>query len=338
MGNRDMDRNTQIAKLKDEIAAGRVVTIAGTGVSVAACGNQEVERLKIATWTGLLQHGVKHLKEIGLANDKTADLLKGQIESEETDLIITAAETISKRLRAKSDGTFRAWLKDTIGKLTVKDGAVVDALAVLPGVLATLNYDNLLEDATGRHAVTWLKTDAVQDVLTGIDTDAILHLHGWFKEPESVVLGLSSYLAVKDHPHAKAVLNLFTIDRTLLFVGCGDTVLDPNFSQLIEWGKEALSDVAPRHYLLCRTSEVADFQQKLAGAPWLQPLEYGAGYGDLVPFLRGLAPAGGVAAARPSRAPARPSFDLAAYQQAMRKRYTRLKPKNSIRPRTTYGR
>ena len=339
-----MDRNTQIAKLKEEIAAGRVVTIAGTGVSITACGNQEVEGFRVATWTGLLQHGVKHVKDIGAANDKAARLLEMQVESEETDLIITAAETISQRMRAKSDGTFRGWLKDTIGKLRIEDRAVVDALAALPGVLATLNYDNLLEDATARHAVTWLKTDDVQDVLTRVDTDAILHLHGWFKEPESVVLGLSSYLAVKDHPHAKAVLNLFTIDRTLLFVGCGDTVLDPNFTQLIEWGKEALSDVAPRHYLLCRISEVADFQKKLAGVPWLQPLGYGADYRDLVPFLRSLAPpAGGFAAARPSRAPARASFDLAAYQQAMRKRYARLKLEeldpttHDVRPLTLTG-
>jgi SIR2-like domain/HEAT repeats/NACHT domain len=338
-----MDRNTQIAKLKEEIAAGRVITIAGTGVSITACGNQEVEGFRVATWTGLLQHGVKHLKDIGAATDKAASLLEMQVDSGETDLIITAAETISQRMRAKSDGTFRGWLKDTIGKLRIEDRAVVDALAALPGVLATLNYDNLLEDATGRHAVTWLKTDDVQDVLTRVDTEAILHLHGWFKEPESVVLGLSSYLAVTDHPHAKAVLNLFTIDRTLLFVGCGDTVLDPNFTQLIEWGKEALSDVAPRHYLLCRTSEVADFQKKLAGAPWLQPLDYGAEYRDLVPFLRSLAPAGGVAAARPSRAPVRASFDLTAYQQAMRKRYARLKLEeldpttHDVRPLTLTG-
>jgi len=338
-----MDRNTQIAKLKEEIAAGRVVTIAGTGVSITACGNQEVEGFRVATWTGLLQHGVKHLKDIGAATDNAARLLEMQVESGETDLIITAADTISQRMRGKSDGTFRGWLKDTIGKLRIEDRAVVDALAALPGVLATLNYDNPLEDATGRHAVTWLKTDDVQDVLTRIDTDAILHLHGWFKEPESVVLGLSSYLAVTDHPHAKAVLNLFTIDRTLLFVGCGDTVLDPNFTRLIEWGKEALSDVAPRHYLLCRISEVADFQKKLAGAPWLQPLGYGADYRDLVPFLRSLAPAGGVAAARPSRAPAHASFDLTAYQQAMRKRYTRLKLEeldpttHDVRPLTLTG-
>ena len=156
--------------------------------------------------------------------------------------------------------------------------------AALPGVLATLNYDNLLEDATSRRAVTWLKADEVQEVIQGVVTDAVLHLHGWFREPESVVLGLSSYLSVKDHPHAKAVLELFTIGKTLLFVGCGETVRDPNLTRLIEWGSKALREVSPRHYLLCRASEVSNFQSMLASAPWLQPLGYGEDYEDLVPM------------------------------------------------------
>lgn len=320
-----MDRTTLIRKLKDEIAAGRMVTIAGTGVSVAACRNQEIEGYKVATWTGLLLHGVKHCQDIGIADDEDAELLTSQINSGKANFLISAAEDITQRMKTRGDGTFRGWLKDTIGGLTIKDRTVVDALAALPGLCATLNYDDLLEGATGRRAVTWLKTDAVQDVLACGVADAILHLHGWYQEPDSIVLGLKSYLAVKDHPHAKAVLDLFAIGRTLLFVGCGDTMIDPNFRRLIEWGKEALRDVTPRHYLLCRTTEVADFQKKLSDAPWLQPLAYGADYGELVPFLRSLVPAGGTIAGAPSQPSIRATLDLDAYQQTMRRCYGRLK-------------
>ena len=338
-----MNRDTLTEKLKNDIAAGRVVMVAGTGVSVAACNNQEVEGCKVATWSGLLQHGVKHCREIGVADECDADLLVLQIKSGKTDFLVNAAETVSQRMKGKSEGVFRGWLKETVGKLRVKNRAVIDALAPLPGVLATLNYDNLLEEASGRRAVTWLKSDDVQEVLTCAGNDAVLHLHGWFKEPESVVLGLSSYNSVKDHPHAKSVLQLFTIDRTLLFVGCGDTVLDPNFTRLIEWGKEALKDVAPRHYLLCRTSEIPEFQKKLAGAPWLQPLDYGADHTDLVPFLHRLVPAGRVPTSLKSQVASGPGVDLAAYRQAMRKRYSRLKIEEldpttyDVRPLTLTG-
>ena len=78
-------------------------------------------------------------------------------------------------------------------------------LDALPGVLCTLNYDNLIETATKRRAITWKDANKTQEVLQGKITDAVLHLHGWFDEPESVVLDMRSYLTVKDDPHAKAV-------------------------------------------------------------------------------------------------------------------------------------
>src|SRR6185436_10613647 len=83
-----MNRETLIGKLKDDLANGRVVTIAGTGVSVAACGNQEVEGFKVATWTGLLQHGVKHCRDIGAADEDDVEILSMQIRKGKTDILI----------------------------------------------------------------------------------------------------------------------------------------------------------------------------------------------------------------------------------------------------------
>ena len=58
-----MVESTQDAKLREAIASGQVVFITGTGVSVAACGNQEVDGHKVATWMGLLEHGAHALKD-----------------------------------------------------------------------------------------------------------------------------------------------------------------------------------------------------------------------------------------------------------------------------------
>lgn len=317
-------RDALIGKLKIEIATGRVVTVAGTGVSIAACANQEVDGFKVASWIGLLRHAVKHCAAIGAIEPNVAKVLDMQIDTGETDMLVSAADSLSLKMQSKSDGVFRGWLKDTIGMLTVADRTLLDAIAAFPGVLATLNYDHLFEDATGRTAVTWLETDDVQDVLRGGSQRAVVHLHGSYRRPESVVLGLRSYLAVKDHPHARAVLELFTLDRTLLFVGCGNTFEDPNFTRFIEWAGHALRDVSPRHYLLCRASEIDAFRKQLADAPWLQLLDYGATHPHLVPFLNGLAPAGGATGAVKVRRLDH-GFDLAAYQAATRKRYSRLK-------------
>jgi|GEM_PF-7003685 len=58
---------SQLDQLKRELASGQVVVVVGSGVSVAACGQQEVEGHKVATWTGLLEHGVDQLSAIGAA-------------------------------------------------------------------------------------------------------------------------------------------------------------------------------------------------------------------------------------------------------------------------------
>ncbi|MFN7677614.1 MAG: SIR2 family protein, partial [Cyanobacteriota bacterium] len=316
----------QTQQLQREIARGQVVMVVGSGVSVAACGQQVVEGHQVATWTGLLEHGVDRLIAHGAA-DGDADLLRALIRSGKVDLMIGAAETITARLKARSEGTFRGWLAESIGQLRLEDATLLRELAVFPGLLVTLNYDHLLEEATGRPAITWQEAHAVQEALRG-EREAILHLHGEYQQPDSVVLGLASYHKVKDDPHAKAVLQTFTLANTLLFIGCGDTLLDPNFRQLIAWGREALQAVEPRHWLLCRASELAAVQDKLADAPWLRPMAYGNDYADLGPFLRELVSAGtGAPAASvpPGRPAPIPSLDLAGYRQAMAKHYGRLK-------------
>lgn len=315
-------RESMIQRLQVDLSRGQVVTITGTGVSITVSGNPDIDGHKVCSWVGLLGHGVSHCQDIGVLDPTEADLLTLQINTGKTDFLIHAAEMVSQRMQSRSSGVFRGWLKNSVGRLTVADGALIKAVANLPGVLATLNYDHLIEDVTDRHAVTWLHSDAVQDVLMANDTNCVLHLHGSYKEPESVVLGLSSYLSIKEHPHAKSVLNLFAIDRTLLFIGCGSTFQDPNFARLIEWAREALEDVTPRHYVLCRNAEFSGMQTMLATTPWLQPLAYGDGYGDLAPFLKSLAPASRPAAA--AKVAVMP-LDFDAYRKAMRNRYNRLK-------------
>jgi hypothetical protein len=322
-----MEPTTPIAKLRKAIASGQAVFITGTGVSVAACKQQEVEGHKVATWMGLLEHGVHYLKTIGAADDKAVERWIEAIRSGENDFMIRAAGMIAERMRKKNKGTFHGWLKDTIGKLEIQDKALLEAIHALPGMLATLNYDNLMEEATGRQAVTWKQADVMQDVLRGTiqSKEKVLHLHGHVNDPESVVLGESSYEKAKNDPHAKSVLRSFFISHTVVFIGCSGTLNDPNFRHLIEWGKAALNNVALRHVVLCRRSEMATIRKTLSEAPWLQPLAYGETHADLVPFLQELAPtpAEQVQASQPARPLSQ--LDLDDYRQRINQQHGRLK-------------
>jgi len=337
-----VDRNTEIGKLKEAVASGRVVTIVGTGVSVAATAGQQIEGFSVATWPGLLNHGAKHCRDLGLADDADLELWQSQIASGKTNFLLNAAQDISERLHSESPGVFRGWLKQTVGKLELRERALIDAVAAIPGVLATLNYDGLLSQATGRRAITWKQADAVEDLLQNSESGT-LHLHGHWEDPDSVVLGLESYLRVRSEPHARAVLSLFAIGHTFLFVGCGDTIQDPNFVRLIEWAEQALRDVEPRHFLLCRTSELDEFRKKLSKAPWLRPLDYGADYSELLPFVTDLLPLDRTTPTALGPNKGMPRLDLEHYKQTVRKRYGKLKLEeldattHDIRPLTLTG-
>jgi hypothetical protein len=172
--------SSQIDQLQREIASGQLVVVVGSGVSVAACGNQEVDGHKVATWRGLLDHGVHRLSEIGAA-DGDEEMLRNMIRSGKTDFMISAAGMITDRLKGLSDGIFRGWLSDSIGQLKIQDRTLLQDIAALPGLVATLNYDHLLVEETGRPAITWQETNAVQDVLRGT-REAILHLHGEYRK------------------------------------------------------------------------------------------------------------------------------------------------------------
>jgi SIR2-like domain len=90
------------------------------------------------------------------------------------------------------------------------------------------------------------------------DHEAILHLHGHWQDPASVVLGIRSYEAVLTDSHAEAMRKALAATRTLVFVGCGAGLADPNFTALRGWLTEVFVSSPYRHYRLCLEEERVD--------------------------------------------------------------------------------
>jgi hypothetical protein len=117
--------------------------------------------------------------------------------------------------------------------------------------IATTNYDSLIEQVSGRGAITWREPGYAIQFLWGDSTD-VLHLHGYYQRPETVVLDARTYDDIcKDEMTQNALRTTLTA-RTVVFVGCGEGLNDPNFGQLFRWSRQALSQSLYMHYRLVR--------------------------------------------------------------------------------------
>jgi tetratricopeptide (TPR) repeat protein len=287
--------------LRREIAAGRVLVVVGAGVSVAATAGTPEQRY--ASWTGLLGDGIDRCVEVasvpdGWADRRQADLASGDLES-----MLAVAELVASRLGAPTGGEYGRWLRETVGTLTAHDSSLLAAIRELGMAVATTNYDSLIEQVIDVPAVTWRDGARVERVVRG-DEPGILHLHGHWQDPESVVLGIRSYDKVLGDAHAQAMLRALRTMRTLLFIGCGAGLEDPNFGALLRWSREVFPGSEYRHFRLCRDQDVKSLTALHPPEERLFPLSYGSGFGDLAPFLRSLRPASSAATATASRAEA----------------------------------
>jgi tetratricopeptide (TPR) repeat protein len=272
--------------LRQELARGRVIVLVGAGVSVGA-----TEGAPVASWTGLLEDGVVRCEQLALRPLPAGwgDWTRQQIHSGDVGDMILAAEAITDRLGGRDHGEYRRWLRESVGQLNASHREVLEALRDLGGILATTNYDGLLEAATGLPALTWQDRSRAQAVLRG-NEQAILHLHGYWQEPTSVVLGARSYQELVGDEHAQLMQQAMVAVGTLVFVGFGAGLADPNFAALRAWMSRLFKSGESRHFRLAKDDEVAALRAEHGQDERVFVLSYGPNHGDLAPYLCRLIP------------------------------------------------
>jgi len=280
-----------IDELREQIAKGDALIIVGAGVSIAATGNAPT-----ASWVGLLRDGIAGCEKVGLPKPKPGwgDSQRQALTNGDLVDLLAVASQIEQRLGGRTGGEFRNWLREAIGALDLKDRAVLEALRDLSVPMATTNYDGLIEEVTGHRPVTWRDGARVQRVVRGGDT-GVLHFHGFWELPESVVLGSSSYDEVLGDTHAQAMQSALAVMKSFLFVGCGEGLSDPNFGNLLE--SRVLAGSEYRHYRLCLNNEQDAIQQQHPPGQRIFALPYGDQHEHLAAFLRDLKPTATTAAA-----------------------------------------
>jgi tetratricopeptide (TPR) repeat protein len=277
-----------VEDLRAELASGDVVVLVGAGVSIAATAKADV-----ASWIGLLSDGVERAVAVNQGLPlQWATVARLELEmgrDGHTESLLSLAEKVTVALGGQEGGEYRRWLRETVGSLIVVDRSVPDALVRLGAPLATTNYDDVLATCSGWPAVTWRNPASVQQALAGGDR-AVAHLHGHWRDSTSVVLGIRSYEAVLGADGAQALQRAVVAMRSLLRVGGGAGVGDPNLGGLLEWLVQVLPGAELRRYVVCLDGDVEDLVERYGGGQQLLPVPFGTRFEELAPFLAALAP------------------------------------------------
>jgi hypothetical protein len=277
-----------IVALKEElekaVESKKALVIVGAGVASATTNNAPC-----ATWRGLLKHGIQYCRNHNLFDDKRIRLLSPLLDSSEIDDHLHVGEQLTRALGGTKGGDFYSWLENSVGSLKVVDDGIIAALAALELPLATTNYDSLIEAVTGLPPVRWDEHRMVEQVLRG-DTSRVLHLHGFWQEPKSVVLGTRSYFEIEEDEHAQNIQHALRTYNSLIFVGFGAGLSDPNFGPLIDWSRRVFYGSAYRHYRLLLKQDCPSQITKQDQEARIFPIAYGTDHADLAPFLESIAP------------------------------------------------
>ncbi|CAF4829504.1 unnamed protein product [Rotaria sp. Silwood1] len=197
----------------------------------------------------------------------------------------------------QSDATnhdlYKSWLRETIGNLSVKRPELINAIGELGCPILTTNYDSLLEDILNKKTLIWNEYDAnsMDNSLENLK-NYILHVYGYFKEPDSVIFNSDDYNRFLENEFRQSQLRALIDARSLLFIGYGARMSDPNFSNLLKWIFHATGDkplsiykfiISNKNKILNQTSDVSFLEN-------IREVQYGNNSQDLLYFIKSLKP------------------------------------------------
>jgi hypothetical protein len=274
-----------LARLQKDLKNKRLAVIVGAGVTLSATADASGKPLSRITWTGLIRNGLDLLVHDGYV-DRTDCRTKRAYEAlddPDIDGLLDAANILSSQL--KQHGQFPTWLESVFGSLhqDVRHPDILEALKKLHqngAVLLTTNYDDVLETYCGLRHIGRSKIEDIVKFRRG-NLDGVFHVHGSFHDPQEVVLDTTDYYQIRTSDEVQNMLKAFLDDKTILFVGCGSGLEDPNFDGLLKWAGERQKNVPNHHCLLIRDGDSLKYKP-------LVRLKYGSKYNDLAPFLSGL--------------------------------------------------
>ena len=288
------DQLRPLARLFDEPKP-NVLLVVGTGISIGATRDPR------ASWKGLLLDALNRIEALGISKPNVLQADRTLIEEAFTgkfdlDEILQRAESVVKRLGGAEDLRFADWLKDSVGSLKAGPDRrqSLDAIADLEktgAVILTTNYDGLLTEVTGLDPVTWEEPNRILEILNR-QRKGIIHIHGHWSRPSSVVLGRTSYEGVKAAALPQTELKSLWLHWHWLYLGCGSGGLDdPNLGTLLQWAHDAgFGESALRDFFFSTQETIDTLPNRLGKSANLARIAYSDHATDLPILLQGLVP------------------------------------------------
>jgi hypothetical protein len=274
-----------LARLQKDLRNRRLAIVVGAGVTLSATADASGKPPSRITWTGLIQNGLDFLVSEGYVDRLNSGIKPAceALQNPDINGLLNAADVLSSQLR--QHGQFPTWLQSVFGRLDqdIKHPAILEALKKLHengAILLTTNYDDILEKYCGLRHIGRSKIEDIVKFRRG-DLDGVFHVHGSYHDPQEVVLDTTGYYQIRESDEVQNMLKAFLDDKTILFVGYGSGLEDPNFDGLLKWAAERQKNIPNTHCLLVRDGD------SLVCKPLLR-VKYGPNYHDLAPYLNKL--------------------------------------------------
>ena len=267
------------AYLTKELEAQRVVVVAGAGVTAASA-----PRGPASDWISFIESGVERIQ---LDEETTPwhEAVRSQIalgRQGDAQALADAAGMITRRLGGPKSRDYSRWIADTLGSLEPESPDLIQAIGRLNCPILTTNYDLLITRVLDKPAVTWREMDSLLLIVRG-STHHVGHLHGNSQHPEHMILGSQSYGNIVGNQKLQEIQKAAAMTKTLLFIGMGTGIHDPNIGGVLSWLSHEYSTSEAVHYALVRAQDLSEMQSK---APQnLRYVAYGEAYADLPAFL-----------------------------------------------------
>ncbi len=257
------------------VEAGDLVWFFGAGISASLTG-------RAYSWMQWIRDGISRISDTGIASN----LNKALSLDDSADNLVNIVGKVIDRL--KIEGSYSDWMNMAFDSVAIVNDSLASTLkriVIAQDVVATTNYDSLIEQATGLKCYTYQDAGKVYEMLDQKRSSHVLHIHGAYAPKhniDNIVASQEQYDNVLSDEGAQFVQHVLGT-RTVIFVGCGQTTDDVNISRFIVFAKDKLNMERDYFYLYKEGQKLVELPENV------HPVVFGDEYSDLPDFLRDIA-------------------------------------------------